>query len=184
MNIEFVEARLPSRRAWIAAAVILVLGVAGVVASCTLESMVRQERTEQAAARRAAAARAAAGSAAPVALPPYFADARAALARARLPEAEALSELEAVAVTGIQLRSIDVNGAEGSVVVELEAASDDALSEYLDQLNAGLARPAWRIQRLASSAKPANAAQPSGHIVYLSRMLGSGGDGDGASVKN
>jgi hypothetical protein len=102
-------------------------------------------------------------------VPPYQEEAMAALKRAALPEADALAELEHVAVIGIQLRSIDVNPAASVVVVELEATSDEVLGDYLDQLNAGMPTPKWHIRRVAalgdaqlSPAAPAPGSIPAG----------------------
>lgn len=95
-----------------------------------------------------------------------------------MPQAEALAELERVAVIGIQLRSIDFNPAQAAVVVEFDAATDDALGDYLDQLNAGDSPPKWHIQKLAAptnqarvdrAAVGAAAAATDGHVVGIAR---------------
>ncbi len=82
-------------------------------------------------------------------------------------------------VAGIQLRSIDVNPAQNVVVVELDAASDDALGDYLDQLNAGDEVPEWHIVSLVAPIKAArtdaaaNLGLPvaPGHSVSIARRL-------------
>ncbi len=92
--------------------------------------------------------------------------------RAALPEADALAELEHVAVVGIQLRSIDVNPAASVVVVELEAASDEVLVDYVDQLNAGMPNPKWHIRRVAelvNTRSPATGAAPGGNAAGATR---------------
>jgi len=56
-----------------------------------------------------------------------------------------------VEVAGIQLKSIDVNPAQNAIVVELDAANDGALGDYLDRLNAGQDVPKWHIAKLAAA---------------------------------
>ena len=150
MIIEFVEPKVPSRRAWIIAgipwALVLILAILFVY----LHTKVARQREAQIAAE--AIARTPPPAAAPRVVPPYQDEAMAALKRAALPEADALAELEHVAVVGIQLRSIDVNPAASAVIVELEATSDDVLGDYLDQLNAGMPTPKWHIRRVAALA--------------------------------
>ena len=161
MNIEFVESSRPSRRAWLFAGAlwgaVLILGVVHLY----LQSRLAREQE----ARRAAEARSRTPvvTPAPRASPPYQDDALAALKRAALPEADALAELETVAVIGIQLKSIDVNPAVSAVIVELDASSDAVLSDYVDQLNAGMPSPKWHIRRFASRAAmaPATDVAPS-----------------------
>ncbi len=148
MNIEFVEAKTPSRKAWLIAGIpwvaVLILGVLHVY----LQSRVAHQRDARLAAE--ALAKTTPVAAAPRVVPPYQEEAMAALKRAALPEADALAELEHVAVIGIQLRSIDVDPAASVVVVELEATSDEVLGDYLDQLNAGMPTPKWHIRRVAA----------------------------------
>ena len=148
MNIDFVETRRPSRRAWIIVGIawvlVLILGILFVY----LQAGVTRDREAQLAAM--AVAKSPAAAAVPRVVPPYQEEAMAALKRAALPEADALAELEHVAVIGIQLRSIDVNPAAAVVVVELEAVSDEVLGDYLDQLNAGMPAPKWHIKRVAA----------------------------------
>ena len=149
MKIEFVEPTPPSRRAWIVAGILwLVVLVLGGLNLHMRAQATRQRELQLAAEQRA---KAPVLPAAPHASPPYQAEAEAALKRAALPEAEALAELEHVAVVGIQLRSIDVNPAASVVVVELEATNDEILGDYLDQLNAGMPTPRWHIQRIATA---------------------------------
>ncbi len=156
MNIEFVEPRRPSRKAWLIAGipwvVVLILGVLYVY----LQSRVAHERDARLAAE--AMAKTTPLVVAPRIVPPYQEEAMAALKRAALPEADALAELEHVAVLGIQLRSIDVNPAASVVVVELEATSDEVLGDYLDQLNAGMPTPKWHIRRVAALSETQSAA--------------------------
>jgi hypothetical protein len=167
VNIEFIEPRRPSRKAWLIAGipwvVVLILGVLYVF----LQSRVTHERDARLAAE--ALAKTPVANTAPRIVPPYQEEAMAALKRAALPEADALAELEHVAVIGIQLRSIDVNPAASVVVVELEATSDEVLGDYLDQLNAGMPTPKWHIRRVAalgdaqlSPAAPAPGSIPAG----------------------
>ena len=107
--------------------------------------------------------------------PPYEVDALRALDRAALPQAQALGELEAVAVVGIALQSIDVDMAEHQVSVELRSASPATLDDDLDQLNAGLPAPAWRVARIAAGGATAGrlsgpgAAPPTELAVTLLR---------------
>ncbi len=179
MNIDFVEPRLPSRRAWILASLPMVLTLVLWGALIFLHARLEAQREQLAAAELAARAK----PVAPIVHrppPPYQAQALAAIKRAALPEADALGELEHVEVVGIQLRSIDVNPAQAVVVVELDAASDEALGDYLDQLNAGDGLPKWRIQKLAArtgearlSAAPASGGSQAneGHAVFIARGL-------------
>lgn len=170
MNIEFVEPVLPSRRAWIIAGIPWVLVLLLAAWYVHLQARIAHQREEQLAA--AARASMPAIAAAPRVVPPYQEDALAALKRASLPEADALAELEHVAVVGIQLRSIDVNPAASAVVVELEAASDEVLVDYVDQLNAGLPNPKWHIRRVAelvNTRSPATGAAPGGNAAGATR---------------
>ena len=148
MIIDFVEPRRPSRNAWIIVGIAWVLVAVLGVEFFHLRARVAQQREAQLAAETRA--KTPPVVAASHVVPPYQDDALAALKRAALPEAEALAELEHVAVVGIQLRSIDVNPAASAVVVELEATSDEVLGDYLDQLNAGMPAPKWHIRRVAA----------------------------------
>jgi hypothetical protein len=178
MNIEFVEPRMPPRWAWNVAGLAFALALASAGVLAWLQADLRALQARLLASQRHAAAMA---SAPPVAraAPPYQASAEAALHRAALPEAAALMELERVAEVGIQLRSIDVDGAEGLVIVELDAASDAALGDYLDQLNAGQPVPVWHIQRLSAlvgeprpgAALATAAGQGEGHAAFIARSL-------------
>ena len=77
------------------------------------------------------------------------------------------------------MRSIDVDPTQDVVVVELDAASDDALGDYLDQLNAGEELPKWHIVKLAAiatEARTGGAVNPAssaviGHAVSIARLL-------------
>ena len=157
MNIDFVEPKLPSRRAWILASLPMALAAVLWCVSIALNARVEAMRAQLVASELAARTQAA-PPALPRPVPAYQADAAIAVKRAALPEAEALSELEHVEVAGIQLKSIDVNPAQNTVVVELDAASDGALGDYLDQLNAGQEPPKWNILKLAAGARTARAA--------------------------
>ena len=179
MNIDFVEPRLPSRRAWILASLPLALALAMWCISGYLSARLDAQRAALASAELAAKAKPAPAIEHRPA-PPYQAQALAAIKRAALPEADALAELEHVEVSGIQLRSIDVNPAQGMVVVELDSASDQALGDYLDQLNAGDGPPKWHIQKLASLGSEARSGGASGnpgsqmiegHSVVIVRAL-------------
>jgi hypothetical protein len=148
MNIEFIEPRRPSRKAWLIAGILWVLVLMLGIMYVYLQSRVAHERDAQIAAD--AMAKTPPVTAAPRVVPRYQEEATAALKRAALPEADALAELEHVAVIGIQLRSIDVNPAAAVVVVELEATSDEVLGDYLDQLNAGVPASKWHIRRVGT----------------------------------
>lgn len=160
MNIEFVAPSRPTRRAWLFAGAlwvaVLILGV------LHLYLQVRIAREQEARRAAEASSRTPVVMPAPRASPPYLDDALAALKRAALPEADALAELENVAVVGIQLKSIDVNPGASAVVVELDASSDAVLGDYLDQLNAGMQSPKWHIRRVASrtATAPATGVAP------------------------
>lgn len=179
MNIDFVEPRLPSRRAWILAALPLALALVMWCALIYLRARLDAQHAQLEAAELAARVKPTPAIEHRPA-PPYQAQALAAIKRAALPEADALAELEHVEVAGIQLHSIDVNPAQGVVVVELDAASDLALGDYLDQLNAGDGPAKWHIQKLASlgsetrtggaSANPGPQLQEA-HSVVISRNL-------------
>ena len=174
MNIEFVEPRLPSRRAWLV--VLSLATLAAVLFAAARVMHARADALEDERRMHALAAARPAPVAAPRPAPAYQADALRALDRAALPEAQALGELEAVAVAGIALQSIDVNAAEHVVAVELQSSSRQALDDYLDQLNAGLAIPAWRIQRVSATAAagghaPAGSAPAATQSVTLMRRF-------------
>lgn len=154
MNIDFVEPKLPSRRAWQIASLPMALALVLWCISLALNARIEARRAQLEAAELAAKAPAALPTG-PTAVPPYAADARNALKRAALPEADALAELEHVEVAGIQLRSIDVNPAQNTVVIELDAVSEAVVGDYLDQLNAGEEVPKWHIMKLAAGAKGA-----------------------------
>ncbi len=178
MNIDFIEPKLPSRRAWILASLPMTLALVLWGVSILLDARIDARRAQLAAAELAAKA-----PATPPTThrppPAYEADAQIAIKRAALPEADALAEIEHVEVAGIQLRSVDVNPAQNVVVVELDAASDDALGDYLDQLNAGEQVPKWHIVKLAASARTtptdeafkATSTIGPGHAVSIARGL-------------
>ncbi len=170
MNIDFVEPKLPSRRAWIVASLPLVLALLLWCALIYLHTRLDEQRARLAAAELAAKV----PMASPTVnrhVPAYQAEALVAVRRAALPEADALAEIEHVEVVGIQLRSIDVNPAQGLVVVELDAASDAALGDYLDQLNAGEEPQKWHIQKLVEAT---NEARPSPASMNSSFQANSG----------
>jgi hypothetical protein len=156
MKIDFVEPWRPSRTAWIATGglwlVVLVLAA--------LHGYLGSELKRQQETREAADARAHAQAAAPKPrlMPPYQEEALAAFRRAALPEAAAFTELERVAVVGIQLRSIDDDPSVSTVTVELDAASDAVLVDYVDQLNAGMPTPRWHIRQVSALQGPAGRA--------------------------
>jgi type II secretory pathway component PulL len=179
VNIDFVEPRLPSRRAWIVASLPMVLALALWGTLIFLGARLDAQREQLAAAELAAKAKPF-PPAVHLPPPPYQAQALAAIQRAELPEADALAELEHVEVAGIQLRSIDVNPAQEVIVVELDAANDEALGDYLDQLNSGDGPARWHIQKLAertgqaqlsASAIEAGAQTIEGHTVFIARGL-------------
>jgi len=179
MNIDFVEPTLPSRRAWILASMPAVLALLLWCALIYLNKRLEQQRERLAAAELAAKAPTSSPTVNRL-VPAYQAEAFAAVTRAALPEADALAQIEHVEVIGIQLRSIDVNPAQSSVVVELDAVSDAALGDYLDQLNAGDEPQKWHIQKLAAPTNEtrANAGSTSsgfqassGHSVSIVRAL-------------
>ena len=149
MNIEFIEPVLPSRRAWMC-----VLGLAALAAVLFAAGRIVQTRAamlEEEARARVAVANVVQPVSLPTSPPPYADDLRRAFDRASLPEAPVLRELETVAVVGIQLTSIDIDMADHVATVELEADSDVALGDYLDQLNAGMPTPVWHIDHLAAA---------------------------------
>ncbi len=179
MNIDFIEPNFPSRKVWVISAVPLLLAMCVGGGSIYVQARLDEARDQHAAAELASKI-APTMVAVPRSVPPYQAQALAAVKRVASPEADALSELEHVEVAGIQLRSIDVNSAQAVVVVELDAASDGALEDYVDQLNAGDGAPRWHIQKLAArsgemrkgggqvNGSPENAQ---GHAVFISRSL-------------
>lgn len=148
MNIEFMDPVLPSRRAWLVVLALAALAAVLFAADRLMAAHVHALEDELRARRLAATNPVPLSPVRPA--PPYEADALRALDRATLPQAQALGELEAVAVVGIALQSIDVDMAEHQVTVELRSASQAALDDYLDQLNAGLSIPAWRVTRIAA----------------------------------
>ena len=179
MNIDFIEPNFPSRKVWVISALPLLLALSVGGGAMHVRARLDEARDHRA-ATELASKMAPTVAAVHRAVPPYQTQALAAVKRAASPEADALSELEHVEVAGIQLRSIDVNSAQAVVVVELDAASDGALEDYVDQLNAGDGAPRWHIQKLAArsgemrkgggqvSGSPENAQ---GHAVFISRSL-------------
>lgn len=179
MNIDFVEPKLPSRRAWMLASVPMAMALVLLSVTISLRMQLDAQRERMEAAELASKVPPEPPRAHRPA-PAYLAEALAVIHRAALPEADALAELEHVEVKGIQLHSIDVNPAQSVVAVELDAVSDEALGDYLDQLNAGEGPTKWHIQRLASQtgerrvdAAAANGISQtsSGHVVLISRAL-------------
>jgi hypothetical protein len=148
LNIEFIDPVLPSRRAWSC-----VVGLAALAAVLFAAGQIMEARvatlTQEASARSAAAS--VVQTVPREAPPPYAEDLKRALDRAALPEAVALKELETVAVVGIQLTSIDIDMSSHMATVELQADNDQALGDYLDQLNAGMPSPVWHIERLTAA---------------------------------
>ncbi len=148
MNIEFIDPVLPSRRAWM-----LAVGMAALAAVLFAAGRIAQTRAamlEEDARASAATASVVQPASSPTWPRAYAEDLRRAIDRASLPEASVLRELETVAVAGVQLTSIDVSMADHMATVELQADSDVALGDYLDQLNAGMPTPAWHIDHLAA----------------------------------
>ena len=177
MNIDFVEQTLPRRRTWILASLPLALSIVLWGVQGYLQERLETQRQLRAEVELAANAKLLPATV-PRAPPPYQREALAAVKRAALPEADALAELEHVEVAGIQLHTIDVNPAQSMVVVELDAATDQALADYLDQLNAGNAPAAWHIQKLAARtgdnrALAGTATRPfaEGHTVTIVRSF-------------
>lgn len=148
MNIEFIEPVLPSRRAW--TCVLALAALAAVLFAAGRVLQARAATLELEARARAAAMNVVQPVSQPTTPRPYADDLRRALDRASLPEAPVLRELETVAVTGIQLTSIDISMADHVATVELQADSDTALGDFLDQLNAGMPAPVWHIDHLAA----------------------------------
>jgi hypothetical protein len=140
MRIEFVEPSLPSRRAWAA-----VLALAALASVTFAASRVMSARAHASASPVVVPLADLPASSSRPAVPAYDADARRALDRAALPWADALSQLEAVSAAGIDLRTIDVDAAGGIVTVELGVRDDRVLSDYVDQLNAGLSPTPWTV---------------------------------------
>ncbi len=144
MNIEFIEPRFPSRRVWLmsAAPFMLALTLWGTKAFIHAQ-LGKQLAVAQLVSKASPLAPIVRGSGLS-----YQAKAQEIANRATLPEADALAELEHVEIAGIQLRSIDLNADRAVVVVELDAANEAPLEDYIDQLNAGGGPPRWHIQRL------------------------------------
>jgi hypothetical protein len=158
MRIEFVRPEPPSRALRIAALAALALCVAALLAAVLahrrLEGDQRDWRSAQE-ERRIAADAATASSLAPrtSAVPVVVAATlRMALRRASLPEGAALRTLERVAVRGIQIESIALDGAAETVTVELHSSGDAALMDYLAQLDEGEDVRHWRLERVALAA--------------------------------
>src|SRR5262249_47892906 len=140
----------PPRTAWILLGVVALLALAASAAALLSRSLALSGEARVLAAQQRLQERLRPVAPASIPRPVYYADAQTALRHAALPEAQALTELESVSVVGIQLKSIDLDGTRSRVVVELDAASDGALSNYLDELNVGHEPPVWRIQSVSS----------------------------------
>jgi hypothetical protein len=153
MRIEFVEARLPSRRAW---SVVLVIGALAAVAFAASRVMALRARALD--ASRIVRIVDVPTPATPRAIPAYDAQARRALDRAQIAWSDSLGQLEGVSVDGVELRSIDVDAAAGRVKAELGVSNDHALSDYIDQLNAGLPQPSWIVDSVSTNGSRAASA--------------------------
>lgn len=104
-----------------------------------------------AAAQQAADERARAARPAPRPEPPYLRDALAVVRAAEYDVGRVLTALETVRVPGVKVTSIEIVPAEDLARVDLELSDAAALTQYLDELNAGL-EPSqrWRLLRLQS----------------------------------
>ena len=166
MNIEFIDPVVPTRRAWLC-----VLGLGALAAVLFAAGRVMEARAVAIQSEaRAQLAASALVQATPRAEPLLYAeDLKRAFDRAALPEAVVLKELETVSVLGIQLTSIDIDMSDHVATVELQAGGDEALGDYLDQLNAGLPAPVWHIERLAAG-QSVSAPLPGGGAVSRSSV--------------
>jgi hypothetical protein len=138
MRIEFVDARLPSRRAWA-----IVLAIAALAAVTFAVGRVMTVRARSLESTRIVPVIDIPSRESPRSTPTYDMEARRALDRASLPWSDSLAQLEGVSMQGVQLRSIDVDMASRQVRVELAVSDDARLADYLDQLNAGAPLAAW-----------------------------------------
>jgi len=90
--------------------------------------------------------------------PPYAKDAAAIAQMATFPLDRVLRVLESVRVQGVKLKALDISAAEGSVRVELEYTANDALMSYMDEINAGEAKPRWQMLQAQAGSGPGAAS--------------------------
>ena len=84
-------------------------------------------------------------------VPPYAQDAAAFAKMAAFPLNRVLRSLETVQIAGVRITSIDIDAAEGTVRVEIEQSSGEALMRYLSDLNAGEEKSRWQLVQMRSA---------------------------------
>ncbi len=121
-------------------------GMAGFEAQRGAEALEAQVReVHRAAEQRAASAQA---STQPRPNPPYLRDALAVAQMADWDVGRVLTALEAVRVVGVRVLAIELVPGDKLARVDLELTEAGTLTQYLDELNAGLdAAQRWRLHR-------------------------------------
>lgn len=136
VSVELLAARRPTPALWVVAGIALL-----VAASMAFWAWRQQQATSAArAALQLALATQAADQPPPVLVlrkNGYERSAREMLLERSLPWPEALTALEATAMVGATPRAVDANASDGTVRVEVIAASHSRLLAYVDALNAG-----------------------------------------------
>lgn len=131
-------------RAW---QLIAALAVSGLLAACmglwTGSLRVATAKQAQQAVLDLQASRADPEEAGP-AVAPYRASADALLNQRGMDWPATLIELETVQVPGVRLVALEVDSLSKSTRIELRAPDHSKLGEFLNLLNAGVARPQWR----------------------------------------
>ena len=105
-----------------------------------------QSRLDRAIAVRAALA---ASAAAP---PSYAIDARRWMALSTFDTAGVLRSVESAQIAGAKVVALDIDAPGRSVELEVEVASAEVATAYLQALNAGIDHPVWVISRLQAQA--------------------------------
>ena len=150
VDVNFVEPSVPGRwaillLALLAAVALVVWALVGwqtvVRRGVERELLAEKEKLEQ--LKRAGAK---------AALPPYQAAAWEVWKRGRFAASEGLAALEAIQHPGITVQSIDVDNEAGTLKVEILATNHDAIERFLDELNAGMPLPNWRLSQASSHA--------------------------------
>lgn len=155
IDVEFIEAKVPSRAHWLVVAAMLLAALAAWLVDGwragqltllaesvhAVKAPVKPDDTALRAARM---------------VPAYDASAREVFRRGRFPAQQALRALESVVVHGIAIDAISVAGT--SVQVEMRAMNESTLREYLDHLNAGLPQQVWSIASVSTAGEPSPAS--------------------------
>lgn len=90
--------------------------------------------------------------------PPYAKDAAAIAKVAAFPLERVFASIESARVQGVRITALDVAPADGTARAEIEFSDYEALSRYLEALNAGEPVPRWTLVRTQSAGGAPNTA--------------------------